>query len=116
MPQCVSAFLFSSLETPVTTTPTSLTGGKVLTRRVSRTGNSALVLNYPQNEAARLRDLVDSIRLRGNRKPSMSLLARRSMQLYLDMVQSSHAALANEVQALEMLSTPITTRRKTTPV
>jgi hypothetical protein len=98
------------------THPASLTEGKVLARRESRSGSTALVLNYPPNEAARLRDLTQSIRLRGNRKLSLAMVARRSMAVYLDHVASSPDALANEIEALEMLATPIATRRKTTPV
>ena len=98
------------------TDPVSLTDGKVLARRETRIGSSALVLNYPPNEAARLRDLISSIRLRGDRKPSLSLLARRSMAVYLDHVASSPDALADEIEALEMLATPIATRKKTAPL
>ncbi len=97
------------------THPASLTEGKVLARRESRSGSTALVLNYPQNEAARLRDLVASIRLRGDREPSLSLIARRSMAVYLDHVASSPDALAGEIEAMELLATPISTRKKTQP-
>ncbi len=94
----------------------STTGGKVLTRYRKRNGTTTLVLNYPTNEAARLRDLIESIRLRGDRKPSLSLIARRSMAVYLDHVASSPDALATEIEALELLATPIATRKKTQPV
>ena len=93
----------------------SLTDGKVLSRYRKRTGTSTLVLNYPLNEAARLRDLVQSIRLRGDRPPSLSLIARRSMAVYLDYVASSPDALTDEIEALELLATPIATRKRTQP-
>src|SRR5471030_843674 len=102
---------------PMTTSDSpSLNAGKVLSRYLKRTGTTTLTLNYPKNEAARLRDLIQSIRLQGDRKPSLSLLARRSMAVYLDHVASSPDALAHEIEALEMLATPISTRKKTTPV
>jgi hypothetical protein len=100
-------------------TPTerpSLTGGKVLSRYQKRSGSSTVTLNYPKNEAQRLRDLIESIRLRGDRKPPLSLIARRSMAVYLDHIQSSRATMETEVQALEILATPIATRKKTAQV
>ena len=87
--------------------------GVVRSRYLKGDGKTALVLNYPKNEAQRMRTLIDSIRLRGDRKPSLSLLARRSMAVYLDHIHSSHVALQSELKALEALATPIATRRKT---
>ncbi len=94
----------------------SLTAGKTLSRYLKRTGTTTLTLNYPKNEATRMRDLIQSIRLRGDRKPPLSLIARRSMAVYLDYVASSPDVLADEIEALELLATPIATRKKTVPV
>lgn len=94
----------------------SLTAGKVLSRYLRRTGTTTLTLNYPKDEATRMRDLTASIRLRGDRKVPLSLLARRSMAVYLNHVASSPDALAHEIAALEQLATPISTRKKTQPV
>ena len=96
--------------------PIAHDSGVVRTRRVRATDTTTLTLNYPKNEAARLRDLMQSIRLRGDRKPSLSLLARRSMAVYLDHVASSPDALAGEIEAWELLATPISTRKKTQSV
>ena len=86
--------------------------GVVRSRYVKDAGKTALVLNYPKNEAQRMRALIESIRLRGNRKPSLSLIARRSIAVYLDYVHGNSAAMETEVQALEILATPIATRKK----
>ena len=94
----------------------SRTAGKVLSRYRKRTSTSTLVLNYPTNEAARLRDLIASIRLRGDREASRSLIARRSLAVYLDYVASSPDAMSDEIEALELLATPLSTRKKTQPL
>ena len=99
--------------TPESPSPTD---GKVRSRYLKRGGSSTIVLNYPKNEAQCIRAAIEAIRLRGNRKPSLSLIARRSIAVYLDHLQSSHTALDTEVQALEILATPIATRKKTEPV
>ncbi len=53
--------------------------GTVRSRYLKGDGKTALVLNYPKNEAQRMRAVMQSIRLMGNRKPSLSLIARRSI-------------------------------------
>lgn len=92
--------------------PSSPDTGVVRSRYLKGDGKTALVLNYTKNEAQRIRALIDSIRLKGNRKPSLSLIARRSISVYLEHVHSSHAAMTNEMEALETLATPIATRKK----
>ena len=98
---------------PTLTPPDS---GTVRTRRVRASGTTTLVLNYPHNEAARLRDLIQSIRLRGDRTPTRSLIARRSLAVYLAHIASSPGAMSDEMEALEFLATPLSTRKKTQPL
>jgi hypothetical protein len=106
---CIFNFFNGTTMNPA---PPSLNDGKVLSRYLKRSSSTTIVLNYPKNEAQRIRALVESIRLRGDRKPALALIARRSISVYLDYFQSSPTALAGEVDALEILATPIATRKK----
>jgi len=83
--------------------------GKVLTRQL--TGGTALTLNLRQTEASALRSFVDSIRLRGDKIPSMTLIGRRAMLAYLSHVQFSQSNRAAEIEVLEKMATPFTDRK-----
>ena len=72
---------------------------------------TTVTLSYRHQEANELRKAAQRIRLQGNKAPSLSLLARRSMSLYLALLESSPQAFTNEVEALEKLATPIATRK-----
>lgn len=89
--------------------------GKVLTKAVKAADGTTVVLNYRKPEAAQMRELVRSLRLKGDRRPSMSLIARRSMGLYLDNMARAQRTrpdlFAREVEALEKMVTPIDTRQ-----
>lgn len=88
---------------------------KVLTRYIRARDGTKLILNYRHQEANALRMACQRIRLKGDKQPSLSLLARRSMGLYIARLESCPAALAAEVQALEKLATPVSTRAKKKP-
>ncbi|MEO5690113.1 MAG: hypothetical protein ABIR54_22360 [Burkholderiaceae bacterium] len=96
-------------------TPTRPDSGTVRSRYVRAINGVTLVLNYTEREAKPLREAINGIRLRGDRKPSLSLLARRSMALYLELLHRDPEARAQEMEALELLATPLATRRKTVP-
>ena len=84
--------------------------GKVHARYLKSAGSSTLVLNLRPHEATALRSFIASIRLRGNKVPSMSLVARRAMAAYLAHVQYSPETRASEIAVLEKLATPFTNR------
>lgn len=84
----------------------------VRTKYLRARDGTTLILNYRPEEASSLRAAVQRIRLQGNRQPSLSLVARRSMSLYLSLLSSGPSALANEVEALEKLATPASRRIK----
>lgn len=58
-----------------------------------------------------MRTLAESLRLRGDRKPSLSLIARRSIGLYLDrLADAKHGnpeSFAREMLALEKMTAPV---------
>jgi hypothetical protein len=87
--------------------------GKVLTRYVHAAGGTALTLNLRPAEAASLRSLVASIRLRGDKTPSLSLIARRAVTAYIAHIQYSPETRASEIAVLERLATPFTDRATT---
>ena len=85
--------------------------GKLMTKRIQASDGTTLVLNYRKPEAHSMRTLVQSIRLKGNKTPSLSLIARRSMQLYLARLETAKATrpdiFASEIGELERMVTPI---------
>lgn len=90
----------------------STTAAVQVRARYSKGEGTTLLLKYPTREADEMRRAALSIRLKGDKQPSLSLLARRSMRLYLEALNASPAAFANEVAALERLATPVSYRSK----
>ena len=99
----------------MTPTPFTDNTGKVLTRYLKARDGTVLTLNYRQEEANGIRSAVQRIRLKGDKTPSLSLIARRSMGLYIQHLESSPTAFANEVKALEKLATPASNRKQSPP-
>ena len=99
-------------------TPTPFTDNtdKVLTRYIRARDGTVLTLNYRHQEANAIRATLQRIRLKGDKQPSLSLIARRSMSLYLAHLESSPSAFADEVQALERLATPVSHRKQPKPI
>lgn len=85
---------------------------KVLTRYIRARDGTKLVLNYRHEEANGIRAALSRIRLKGDKAPSLSLIARRSMALYLERLNSSREAFDIEVEALENLATRASTRKQ----
>ena len=80
--------------------------GKVFTRQdLDGPGGTAVTLNYPKHQAAELRQIAAQLVLKRTKRPSLSLLARRSMGLYLDLLKASPAQFERERQALERMVT-----------
>lgn len=84
--------------------------GKIMTKTVRAAGGTMVALNYPELEANAMRRLVQSIRVKG-KQPSLSLIARRSMGLYLDRLERTRAAnpeaFAVEMAVLAQMVTPV---------
>lgn len=86
---------------------------KVLTQYIKSSDGTKLVLNYRHQEANGIRAALNRIRLKGDKTPSLSLIARRSMALYLEHLNSSNQAFDIEVEALEKLATRASKRTVT---
>ena len=81
--------------------------GKVMTKRIQARDRTTVLLTYSASDANALRMLAQTIQLRGDRKPSLSLLARRAMTIYRALLDSSPAAFDAEVRALDKMVTPV---------
>ena len=103
------------IDTTMTPTPFTTNTDKVLTKYIRARDGTMLALNYRHQEANAIRMAVQRIRLKGGRAPSLSLIARRSISVYLAHLDSSQRAFDEEVQALEKLATPIATRQQKAP-
>ena len=80
--------------------------GKVLTRRIQAHDRTTVLLTYSTSDANELRRLAQSITLKAGKKPSLSLFARRALQIYGRYLQDSTNA-ANETAALNRMVTPV---------
>ena len=84
--------------------------GKVHTRYGRAAGSTNLALNLNPPEASLLKSFIASLRLRGDKIPSMSLIARRAVLAYLTHVQFSPETRASEIAVLEGMATRYTDR------
>lgn len=89
--------------------------GKVLTRYIHAAGGTCLTLNLKAAEATALRTFIDSLRLQGDKIPSMSLIARRAVMAYLEHIKFSPETMASEVAVLERMATRFTDRKNVKP-
>lgn len=96
---------------PTPKKPVPDNSGKVLTRYQRAAGSTALTLNLSPEEASRLKSFIASLRLRGNKIPSMSLIARRAVLAYLTHIQFSPETRASEMEVLEKMATRYTDRK-----
>lgn len=90
--------------------PTPNNTGKVLTRYTRAAGSTTLSLNLNPQEAIALKSFIGTLRLKGDKIPSMSLIARRAVLAYLEHLKFSHATRASEVEVLEQMATRFTDR------
>jgi hypothetical protein len=79
---------------------------KVLTRRVQPNDRSTVILSYPSRDASALRKLAASFTLKGDKKASLSLLSRRALQVYAQILTNPDHR-ANETNALDKMVTPV---------
>ena len=85
--------------------------GKVHSRQFKGPGSSTLIVNLGPIEAGQLRSFIATVRLKGDKIPSMSLIARRAMSVYLSHAQYSVETRASEIAALEKMATPYPDRK-----
>lgn len=92
--------------------------GKLMTKRLRGADGTTLVLNYAKHDAQAIRAFVESFRIKGDRKVSLSLIARRSLGLYLArMGSASHSrpdVFEGEIAELERMCTPVAQPAKRT--
>jgi hypothetical protein len=79
---------------------------KMMSRRVPSANSSTVVLNFQTSDATRLREAAAAITIKGDKKPSLSVIARRSLVLYMALLMSPES-LAAEIKAIEALVTPV---------
>jgi hypothetical protein len=91
--------------------PTPDNTGKVMTRYTRAAGSSTMSLNLNPFEALQLKAFIATLRLRGNKIPSMSLIARRAVLAYLTHIQFSPETRASEMEVLEKMATRYTDRK-----
>ena len=91
-------------------TPT-LNTDKLATARIKSKDGTTVVLTYRKADAQAMRDMVASIRLRGAKQPSLSLISRRSIRFYLDHLTATRGdhpeVFAAEMQTLERMTAPL---------
>ena len=68
-------------------------------------------LNLTPREANALKAFIATIRLKGDRIPSMTLITRRAVLAYLEHVKWSPENLASEIAVLERMATRFTDRK-----
>jgi hypothetical protein len=78
---------------------------KIMTKRVQASDRASVLLSYSTREAKALRDLANSFTLKG-KKASLSLLSRRSLQVYQEILNNP-LHRANEEQILNKMVTPV---------
>ena len=84
--------------------PQSLSTGKTFAKRVQARDRTTVLLTYSTSDANAMRALVGSIRLRKDKKPSLSLIARRAMAFWLEHLPRRMEA---EVAILDTMVTPV---------
>lgn len=79
--------------------------GRIFSKRVSAYERSTVILSFKSNDANAMRAFINTIRLKGDKAPSQSLIARRAVQLYLCRLEmlrrEDPSAFITEVEALE---------------
>ena len=85
--------------------------GRMMTLRVKAADRTSVMLTYSTTDANAIRAFVHSIRLKGTKAPSQSLIARRSLQVYLLRLEQLRRdrpdQFAAEVAELERMVTPV---------
>ena len=91
--------------------PTPNNTGKVLTRYTRAAGSTTMSLSLNPSEASQLKAFVSTLRLRGDKQPSMTLIARRAVLAYLSRLKFSAETKTAEIAVLEEMATRYTDRK-----
>jgi hypothetical protein len=86
--------------------PGGTTTAAVLTKRVRAYDRSTLVLSYSSADAKELRALAEAIRLKQDKRPTLSLLARRGLHLYREALKRP-GVMESEIATLNEMTTPV---------
>ena len=79
---------------------------KMMTKRVQASDRATVVISYPSREAIALRTLAASFTLKRDKKASLSLVSRRALQVYAQIL-SNPVHRTNETKVLDKMVTPI---------
>ena len=89
---------------------------KLLTKRVQASDRTTVILSYSTRDAAELRALASSFTLKAGKRPSLSLLSRRALAIYSQVLRSpTHRD--SEIKELDKMVTrtpapaPLSTRK-----
>ena len=80
--------------------------GKVFTRRIQASERSTVSLTFTTRDAEALRSAAAAFTLKGDKKASLSLISRRSLQLYLQLI-TDPTRKAHEEAALNQMVTVV---------
>ena len=80
--------------------------GKVFTRRIQASDRATVSLTFTTRDAQALRAVAAAFTLKGTKKASLSLIARRSLHLYLQLIADS-TRKAHEEAALNKMVTVV---------
>lgn len=80
--------------------------GKMMTKRIQDRDRTTVILTYSRTDANDLRMLAQSVILKAGKKPSLSLFARRALQVYGSYLRDASNA-ANETAVLNRMVTPV---------
>ena len=92
---------------------------KLMTKPVQASDRTTVILSYTQRDAKALRLMAAAFTLKGTKKASLSLISRRSLQLYLQLI-ADPTRKAHEKAALDRMVTVVPapapfSKRKTAP-
>ena len=80
--------------------------GKIFTRRIQASDRATVSLTFTTRDAKALRAMAASFTLKGAKKASLSLISRRSLHLYLQLI-TDPTRKAHEEAALNKMVTPV---------
>ena len=79
---------------------------KLMTRRIQARDRTTVILSYSTRDAQALRSIAQAILLKRDKRPSLSLLCRRALQLYGQLI-TSPAHREAEIEALNKMVTSV---------
>ena len=79
---------------------------KIMTKQVQARDRTTVILSYTAGDAQALRSLASAFTLKKDKKASLSLISRRSLALYLQLL-TDPTRKAHEEAALNRMVTPV---------